>query len=177
VEEKCEVCSGNGQRQETKKLKINIPAGVDNGTRLRVSDAGDAGQRSGPAGDLYVYLFVNEDPEFQREGINLLSELKISYVQAILGSRVEVNTVDNEPQELLIPPGTQSGKVLTLEGKGVPKLGNPVSRGDYLITISIDIPTKISVEERELLEKLAKLRGDRIGKSGIEGFFGKVFGT
>lgn len=177
VEEKCEVCNGNGQRQETKKLKINIPAGVDNGTRLRVSNEGDTGQRSGPPGDLYVYLFVNEDPEFQREGINILSELKISYVQAILGSRVEVNTVDNEPQELIIPPGTQSGKVLTLEGKGVPKLGNPVSRGDYLITISIDIPTKISLEERELLEKLAKLRGDRIGKSGIEGFFGKVFGT
>ncbi len=177
VEEKCEVCGGNGQRQETKKLKINIPAGVDNGTRLRVSNEGDAGQRSGPSGDLYVYLFVNEDPEFQREGINILSELKISYVQAILGSRVEVNTVDNEPQELLIPPGTPSGKVLTLEGKGVPKLGNPVSRGDHLITISIDIPTKISLEERELLEKLAKLRGDRIGKSGIEGFFGKVFGA
>jgi molecular chaperone DnaJ len=88
-----------------------------------------------------------------------------------------VNTVDDEPQELLIPPGTQSGKVLTLESKGVPKLGNPVSRGDHLITISIDIPTKISLEERELLEKLAKLRGDRIGKSGIEGFFGKVFGA
>jgi molecular chaperone DnaJ len=175
VEEKCEVCGGAGQRQETKKLKITIPAGVDNGTRLRVSSEGDAGQRGGPAGDLYVYLFVNEDAEFQREGINILSELKISYLQAILGCRTEVETVDG-PQELVVPAGTQPGTVLTLENQGVPKLGNPVSRGDHLITIQVDIPTKISPEERELLEKLAKLRGDRIGKGGIEGFFGKVFG-
>ncbi len=175
IEDKCEVCSGNGQRQETKKLKINIPAGVDNGTRLRVSGEGDAGQRNGPAGDLYVYLFVSEDPEFHREGINILSDLKISYLQAILGCRLEVNTVDGA-QELVIPAGTQPGKVLTLEGKGVPKLGNPVSRGDHLITIDVEIPTRISTEERELLEKLAKLRGDRIGKGGIEGIFGKMFG-
>ncbi len=175
VEEKCEVCGGDGQRQETKKLKITIPAGVDNGTRLRVSEAGDAGQRNGPPGDLYVYLFINEDAEFQREGINILSEIKVSYLQAILGSRIEINTVDGT-EELTIPPGTQPDTVLTLESRGVPKLGNPVSRGDHLITISVDIPACISVEERELLEKLAKIRGDRVGKGGIEGFFGKVFG-
>jgi molecular chaperone DnaJ len=175
IEDKCEVCGGNGQRQETKKLKITIPAGVDNGTRLRVSNEGDAGQRGGPAGDLYVYLFINEDAEFHREGINILSDITISYLQAILGCRLEVQTVDG-PEELTIPPGTQPNTVLTLESKGVPKLGNPVSRGDHLITIQIDIPTRITVEERELLEKLAKIRGDRIGKGGIEGFFGKVFG-
>jgi molecular chaperone DnaJ len=176
IEEKCEACGGRGQRQETKKLKITIPAGVDNGTRLRVSGEGDAGQRNGPAGDLYVYLFVNEDAEFHREGINILSDLQVSYLQAILGSRVEVPTVDGA-QEVLIPPGTQPGTVLTLEGKGVPKLGNPVSRGDHLITVQVDIPTKTTPEERELLEKLAKLRGDRTEKGGIEGFFGKVFGA
>ncbi|KAM3098683.1 molecular chaperone DnaJ [Phormidesmis sp. 146-35] len=175
IEEKCEVCGGDGQRQETKKLKITIPAGVDNGTRLRVSGEGDAGQKNGPPGDLYVYLFINEDAEFQREGINILSEIKISYLQAILGCRIEVNTVDGS-EELIIPAGTQPNTVLTLENRGVPKLGNPVSRGDHLITILIEIPTRVSAEEREHLEKLAKLRGDRIGKSGIEGFFGKVFG-
>jgi molecular chaperone DnaJ len=176
IEDKCETCGGRGQRQETKKLKITIPAGVDNGTRLRVSGEGDAGQRNGPSGDLYVYLFVNEDAEFHREGINILTELEVSYLQAILGSRVEINTVDGA-QELIVPPGTQPGTVLTLEGKGVPKLGNPVSRGDHLITVMVDIPTKTSPEERELLEKLAKIRGDRTEKGGIEGFFGKVFGT
>ncbi len=175
IEDKCDVCGGSGQKQEAKKLKINIPAGVDNGTRLRVSGEGDAGQRSGPPGDLYVYLFVSEDAEFQRDGINILSEIKISYLQAILGSRMEVNTVDG-PTELTIAPGTQPGTVVTLENKGVPRLGNPVSRGDHLITVSIDIPTKFSAEERELLEKLAKLRGDRVAKGGgIEGFLGSIF--
>jgi molecular chaperone DnaJ len=176
IEDKCEVCGGSGQRQETKKLKLTIPAGVDNGTRLRVSSEGDAGQRGGPPGDLYVYLFVNEDPEFHRDGINILSEVKISYLQAILGSKLEVQTVDG-PEEVTIPAGTQPGTVLNLEGKGVPRLGNPVSRGNHLLTIQIEIPKHISQEERELLEKLAKIRGDRIGKGGIEGFLGKVFGS
>ncbi|MFB2918853.1 MULTISPECIES: molecular chaperone DnaJ [Aerosakkonema] len=174
IEDKCESCDGRGQKQVTKKLKITIPAGVDDGTRLRVASEGDAGQRGGPPGDLYVYLFVNEDAEFQRDGINILSQIQISYLQAILGSRIEVNTVDG-PEELAIPPGTQPNTVLKLENRGVPKLGNPVSRGDHLITIEVEIPNRISPEERELLEKLAKIRGDRTGKGGIEGFFGNIF--
>ena len=174
IEEKCETCEGKGARQVTKKLKITIPAGVDNGTRLRISGEGDAGDRNGPAGDLYVYIFANEDPEFRREGINVLSEIKISYLQAILGSRLDVNTVDGTV-EISIPPGTQANTVMTLENHGVPRLGNPVSRGDHLLTVLIDIPSKISSEERELLEKLAKIRGDRTGKGGKEGLFGKIF--
>lgn len=176
IEDKCEVCGGSGQRQENKKLKITIPAGVDNGTRLRVSGEGDAGQRGGPEGDLYVFLFVNEDSQFQRDGINILSDLKISYLQAILGSKLAVETVDG-PEEVTIPAGTQPGTVITLEGKGVPRLGNPVSRGNHLLTVAIDIPKHINPEERELLEKLAAIRGDKVGKGGIEGFLGKVFGT
>ncbi len=174
IEEKCDACGGAGRKQETKKLEISIPAGVDNGTRLRVSKEGDAGLRSGVPGDLYVYLFIEEDVEFRREGISVLSELKISYLQAILGSTLEVNTVDG-PEELNIPPGIQAGTVLTLEEHGVPILGNPVKRGDHLITITIDIPTRITPEERELLQQLAKIRGDRIGKGGIEGFLGGLF--
>lgn len=174
IEDKCETCEGKGARQVTKKLKITIPAGVDNGTRLRISGEGDAGERNGPSGDLYVYIDVNEDPEFRREGINVLSEIKISYLQAILGSRLEVNTVDGQT-ELVIPAGTQPNTVMTLENHGVPKLGNPVSRGDHLLTVSIDIPTKITSEEKELLEKLAKIKGDRTGKGGIEGFLGNLF--
>ncbi|MEQ9354048.1 MAG: molecular chaperone DnaJ [Coleofasciculus chthonoplastes F3-SA18-01] len=174
IEDKCETCGGAGRKQETKKLKITIPPGVDNGTRLRVSKEGDAGLRSGPPGDLYVYLFVEEDAEFQRDGINVLSDLKISYLQAILGCRLQINTVDG-PVELKIPPGTQPNTVLTLENHGVPKLGNPVSRGDHLITIQIDIPSRITTEERELLEKLAKIKGDRTGKGGLEDFLGGLF--
>lgn len=174
IEDKCEACDGRGQKQITKKLKITIPAGVDDGTRLRVASEGDSGQRGGPPGDLYVYLFVNEDAEFKREGINILSHIEISYLQAILGGRLEINTVDG-PQELTIPPGTQPKTVLKLENRGVPKLGNPVSRGDHLITVEIEIPNRITPEERELLEKLAKIRGERTGKGGIEGFFGNIF--
>jgi molecular chaperone DnaJ len=175
IEQKCDVCGGSGQKNETKKLKITIPAGVDNGTRLRVSNEGDAGKRGGPPGDLYVYLFVNEDSEFKRDGINILSEIEISYLQAILGCRLEVNTVDG-PQEMTIAAGTQPDTVITLDNRGVPRLGNPVSRGDHLITVRIQIPTKISGEERELLEKLVELNGARTGKGGgIEGFLGGLF--
>ncbi len=174
IEEKCEACGGAGRKQETKKLEISIPAGVDNGTRLRVSREGDAGLRGGVPGDLYVYLFIEEDAEFRREGINILSEIKISYLQAILGCHLDVNTVDGAV-ELTIPSGTQPGTVLTLEEHGVPILGNPVKRGDHLITISIDIPTRITTEERELLQQLAKIRGDRTDKGGIEGFLGGLF--
>ncbi len=176
IEDKCESCGGNGQVQKSKKLKITVPAGVDNGTRLRVSGEGDSGMRGGPAGDLYVYLFVNEDSHFQRDGINILSELKISYLQAILGSRLAVKTVDGD-EEIDIPAGIQPGTVVTLEGKGVPRLGNAVSRGNHLLTVTVEIPKKVGAEERELLEKLAKLRGDAVGKGGVEGLFGKIFGT
>jgi molecular chaperone DnaJ len=182
VEQKCESCGGVGRKQETKKLKITIPPGVDSGTTLRVSREGDAGLRGGPPGDLYVHLLVEEDAEFQRDGINILSEVKISYLQAILGCRLTVNTVDGT-DELAIPPGTQPNTVLTLEDKGVPRLGNAVSRGDHLIAVRVDIPNKIGSEERELLEKLAKIRGDvygndapvRAGKGGKDGFFKGLF--
>ncbi|WP_088240317.1 molecular chaperone DnaJ [Calothrix rhizosoleniae] len=174
IEEKCDACNGKGANQVTKKLKITIPAGVDNGTRLRISSEGDAGQRNGPPGDLYVYLFVNEDSEFQRDGINILSEITISYLQAVLGCRLQVNTVDG-PVEMVIPAGTQPNTVMKLENRGVPRLGNPVSRGDHMITLLIDIPTKITPDERELLEKLASIKGERTGKGGLEGFLGNLF--
>ena len=174
IEEKCNTCHGAGRQQETKKLKITIPPGVDNGTRLRVSGEGDAGVRSGTPGDLYVYLFVESDKEFTREGINVRSELTVSYLQAILGCTLNINTVDGK-EELIIPAGTQPNTVLTLENKGVPKLGNPVSRGNHLITVKIDIPTKLNSEERELLEKLATVRGEATGKGNKEGFLGGLF--
>lgn len=174
IEEKCEACGGAGRKQETKKLKITIPPGVDNGTRLRVSREGDAGVKGGSPGDLYVYLFVELDNEFTRDGINIHSEITISYLQAILGCSLKVNTVDGT-QELTIPAGLQPNTVLKLENQGVPKLGNPVSRGDHLITVKIAIPTRISSEERELLERLAKIKGDSTGKGGLEGFLGNLF--
>jgi molecular chaperone DnaJ len=174
IEEKCDVCGGSGRKQETKKLKITIPAGVDNGMKLRVAREGDAGLKGGPPGDLFVYLTVETDAEFQREGNDIKSNISISYIQAILGCTIKVNTVDGQ-EDLIIPAGTQPNTVLILESKGVPKLGNPVSRGDHRITVKISIPTRVTGEERDLLEKLAKVRGETVGKGGIEGFLGNIF--
>ncbi|MBC1194118.1 molecular chaperone DnaJ [Microcystis aeruginosa BLCCF158] len=174
IEEKCDVCGGSGRRQETKKLKITIPAGVDNGMKLRVAREGDAGLKGGPPGDLFVYLTVETDAEFQREGNDIKSNISISYIQAILGCTIKVNTVDGQ-EDLTIPAGTQPNTVLILENKGVPKLGNPVSRGDHRITVKISIPARVTGEERDLLEKIAKVRGETVGKGGIEGFLGNIF--
>jgi molecular chaperone DnaJ len=175
IEDKCQSCGGAGRKQETKKLKITIPKGVDNGTRLRVSGEGDAGVRSGSPGDLYVYLFVEEDRKFKREDTNILSEISISYLQAILGCTLQVDTVDGT-EDVTIPSGTQPNTVLTLEGKGVPKLGNPVARGDHLLTVKVKIPTRIVREEQEILLKLAEIRQDNVDKGGFDKFLGGLFG-
>ncbi len=172
IEDKCIDCGGSGQKQIKKKLKITVPPGVDSGTRLRVPGEGDAGQRNGLPGDLYVYLYVNEDPKFRRDGINILSDIKVTYLQAILGCHIEVETVDG-PAEVTIPAGTQPNTVLTLEKRGVPRLGDPDTRGDHLMTVLVEIPTKLSPEERDLLEGLARLRGEQTGKGG--GFLGGLF--
>ena len=174
IEEKCPSCGGQGRIQVNKKLKITVPAGVDNGTRLRVSGEGDAGSRGGASGDLYVYLTVESDPHFRREGINIMSEISISYLQAILGCKIQVPTIDGDT-EITIPAGLQPNTVLTLEDKGVPKLGNSVSRGNHLLTVKVEIPSKISGEERELLEKLAQIKGEHTSKKGFEGFLESIF--
>ena len=174
IEDKCDSCGGVGLNQVTKKLKITIPAGVDSGTRLRVAGEGDAGQRNGPSGDLYVYLFVQADQEFERDGINILSEVKVSYLQAILGDKVMVNTVDGK-KPLTIPAGTQPDTVLTLEGLGVPKLNNPAVRGDQLIRVKVDIPTKLAHEEKEVLEKLLERLKGNASKGGFGDILGGIF--
>jgi molecular chaperone DnaJ len=174
IEDKCESCNGAGRKQETKKLKITIPKGVDSGTKLRISREGDAGLRGGIPGDLYVFLQVTADSNFRREGIDLHSTIEVSYLQAILGSTIEVDTVDGK-HEIEIPNGLQPNTVVKLEGRGVPRLGNDVSRGNHLITIKVDIPTRVSNEERELLEKLAKIKGDKVGKGGLGNLLDGLF--
>jgi molecular chaperone DnaJ len=150
---------------------------VDTGTRLRVSGEGNAGPRGGPSGDLYVFLTVKSHPRLRRDGLNLLSEVKVSYLQAILGDTIEVETVEGK-QELEIPAGTQPGTILTLANKGIPKLGNPVARGDQRITVTVELPKRISDPERELLERLAGHHSAR-GKQHHHhnsGLFARLFG-
>jgi molecular chaperone DnaJ len=176
IADPCPACEGQGLQQVTKKLRINIPAGVDSGTRLRVAGEGNAGQRGGPPGDLYVFLSVRPHPQLRRDGTTILSEVSLNYLQAILGDTIEVETVDG-PEPLEIPAGTQPGAVLTLKGKGVPRLGNPVARGNHQFTVKVQLPTKLSSDERELLEQLAghhTRKGHRTQhKSGL---FGGLFG-
>lgn len=176
IADPCTACGGQGLQQVRKKLRINIPAGVDSGTRLRVASEGNAGQRGGPAGDLYVFLTVQSHPTLRRDGINIYAEVTINYLQAILGDTIEVETVEG-PAQLEIPAGTQPGAVLTLNGKGVPRLGNPVARGNQLISIKVQLPSKLNGEERELLEQLAGHHSARGHKHPHKsGLFGGLFG-
>lgn len=177
IADPCPACAGQGVRQVRKKLRINIPAGVDTGTRLRVAGEGNAGLRGGPSGDLYVFLTVKSHPQLRRDGITVLSEVNVSYLQAILGDIIEVDTVDGNTS-LEIPAGTQPNAVLTLENKGIPKLGNPVARGNQRISINVKLPIRLSDEERGLLEDLAghhsaKGRQHHHHNSGL---FARLFG-
>ncbi|GFZ07950.1 molecular chaperone Hsp40/DnaJ family protein [Actinidia rufa] len=156
ISEYCRKCSGEGSIRVKKDIKVKIPPGVSKGSILRVAGEGDAGPKGGPPGDLYVYLNIKELPEIQRDGINLRSAISISYLDAILGSDIQVKTVEGIT-ELQIPPGTQPGDVLVLAKKGAPKLNRPSIRGDHLFTITVTIPKRISAKERDLLEELAFL--------------------
>jgi len=174
ISDPCTNCGGNGVKQVRKKLRINIPAGVDTGTKLRVSGEGNAGLKGGPSGDLYVFIKVKNDPKLRRDGINIYSEISVSYLQAILGDTVVIDTVDGKV-DLQIPGGTQPNSTLTLENKGVPRLGNPVARGKQEVLIKVKLPTRINDEERKLLEKLASHYSTQ-NQTTNSGLFSKLFG-
>ncbi|KAG4947853.1 hypothetical protein JHK86_041092 [Glycine max] len=163
ISEYCRKCNGEGRIRVKKNIKVKVPPGVSSGSILRVTGEGDAGPRGGPPGDLYVYLDVQEIPGIQRDDINLVSMLSISYLDAIRGAVVKVKTVEGI-SELQIPAGTQPGDVLVLARKGVPKLNKPSIRGDHLFTVKVTIPKRISTKERELIEELATL-GDASRRS------------
>lgn len=165
VEEYCGTCSGQGLNSKTKQIKVTIPAGVENGNKLRVRGEGDAGPNGGPAGDLYIFLNVKEDKKFRREGPEIYSDANISYVDAILGASIKTPVCDGEVT-IKVPPGTQPGQVMRLRGNGAPRLGNPDSRGDHYVTMNVEIPKDISKEEEELVQQLKELRAKK-GKKGF----------
>ena len=175
ISDPCLNCGGNGVKQVRKKLRINIPPGVDTGTKLRVSGEGNAGLKGGPPGDLYVFLKVKSDSKLRREGINIYSEVSISYLQAILGDTIGIDTVDGRV-DLNIPGGTQPNSTLSLENKGVPRLGNPVARGNHDVLIKVKLPIRINEEEKNLLEKLASHYSSK-NTSVNSGLFSKFFGN
>lgn len=168
IEEYCGTCSGEGTVSKTKQIKVDIPPGVEDGNKLRVRSEGDAGPNSGPAGDLYIFLKVKSDPNFRREGPEIYSDATISYMDAILGASLKVPVVDGEVT-IKVPPGTQPEQVMRLKGNGAPVLGDTNKRGDQYVTMKIEIPSSISKEEQELVEKLKELQEKKAGKK--QGFF------
>ncbi|KAJ7545743.1 hypothetical protein O6H91_08G008000 [Diphasiastrum complanatum] len=160
----CRTCSGEGRVRKPKRISLKVPAGVDSGSRLRVRSEGNAGRRGGPPGDLYVFINVRADPELKREGTNILISCKISYIDAILGTAVKVPTVDGSV-DLKVPAGTQPGTTLVMGKRGVPFLGKPNLRGDQLVRIQVEIPKRLTSEERKLIEELSSLSKGRPASS------------
>jgi molecular chaperone DnaJ len=171
VKSPCPSCRGSGRSEGQKTLKVRIPAGVEDGMRLRVAGEGEAGLAGGPPGDLYVVISVEEHPLFQREGADLLCEVPVLFTQAALGAEIDVPTLEGRVK-LKIPEGTQSGRVFRLRGKGLPAVGAS-GRGDQHVRIVVEVPTRLDAKQRELLERFAEISGAESG-SLTKGFLDKL---
>jgi molecular chaperone DnaJ len=168
VKNPCPVCAGRGRSKVHRKIRVNIPAGVDTGTQLRVTGEGEGGHRGGPSGDLYVEIRVAEDERFSRHGLDLLSQVEVSYLQALLGTHIEVDTVEGK-ENLTVPPGTSSGDRIRLEKKGLPGLRS-AGRGHIYYEVEIEFPKKLKKDEEKLLREIAQIRGETV-LDGKKGFF------
>jgi molecular chaperone DnaJ len=167
----CPACRGEGKVKVQKELGVKIPAGVDNGSRLRLSGEGDFGILGGPPGDLYIVISVESHKRFRREGLNLYCEMPVNFATAALGGEIEVPVL-NGSSTLRIPPGTQSGKQFHIKGKGMPKLGSQ-HRGDIVAGLRIKVPEKLSDRQREILEEFARISGEAEAEA-VKGFKGKL---
>jgi len=164
AEKKCTTCHGTTRVRMKERVKVKIPAGVDNGSTIRVSGKGEGGARGGASGDLYINLAVEASKKFVRDGMDIHSEVEIPVIQAVLGSEVEVETLEG-PQKIRIPAGTQDGKVFKLSEKGVVRIGGS-ARGNQLVKLRVKIPEKLSKREKELYIELAKESGIDVKKGG-----------
>ncbi len=159
IKNPCTKCSGQGRIQKERSLNVTIPAGVETGQRIRLSGEGEAGLQNGPAGDLYIFIEVNEHQLFDREGPNLLCRIPISMTTAALGGEIEAPTVDGGKCKVKVPQGVQSGKQLRLKGKGMPPLRGG-SYGDLYIDLTVETPVNLNSEQKELLRKFESSSND-----------------
>lgn len=160
IKEKCPDCYGTGYISSKKTIEVSIPAGIDNGQCVRIQGKGEPGVNGGQRGDLLVAVMISADPEFERDGYNVFSNVKISYPTAVLGGEIKVRTVDGEVL-YDVKPGTDSGSRVRLKGKGMPTVRNSAVRGDHYITLIVDIPKKLSAEQKDaLLEYDKTLTGE-----------------
>jgi molecular chaperone DnaJ len=168
VELPCDTCHGDGRTERRRTLQVSIPAGIDEGHQIRLSNEGEVGPRGGPAGSLYVAVHVQPHPSLKREGTELFYEAAISIAQAALGTRITIPTVDGT-EEVEIKPGTQPDTEIRLRGKGVPHLRRSGARGDLHVLVDVVVPTKLSKKGRELLAAYAEEAGESVapGASGL----------
>jgi len=167
----CDKCRGAGKIQQTKKISVKIPAGVETGSRLRIQREGEPGVRGGNSGDLYVFINVTEDEFFERDGTDIICDAPINFVIASLGGEIDVPTLDGKTQ-IKIPAGTQSGKIFKIRGKGIPSLQG-YGRGDQLVRIIVETPTNLNEKQRELLKEFSKTLNDDVQPKS-SGFFKQV---
>ena len=161
ITEPCETCHGDGRTERRKTLRVTIPAGIDEGHQIRLSNEGEVGPRGGPAGSLYVAVHVTPHPSLRREGTELAYDADISIVQAALGTRIVVPTVEGE-EEVEIKSGTQPGTEIRLRGRGVPHLRRAGTRGDLHVFVNVVVPAKLSKRQRELLSEYAAETGESV---------------
>jgi molecular chaperone DnaJ len=171
IADPCRDCRGEGRRTEQRTYTVDVPAGVDHGSTLRLTGRGAAGPRGGPPGDLYVHLSVSSHPRFQREGYDLTHLLHLPVSQAALGTHIEFETLDGT-EDLVVPSGTQTGKVFRLRGRGVPHV-NSRGRGDIRVEVVVDTPTGLTDGQEELLRQLAAERGEHVAPVDT-GVFSKI---
>jgi molecular chaperone DnaJ len=173
----CKSCHGEGRVQRKSKVTFRVPAGVDRGVRVRIQGQGEGGRGGGRAGDLYVVFDVEEDPDYQREGVDLHRRLEVSWTQLVLGGTLDIETLYG-PDKVKLQPGTPADHVVKLVNAGVPRLQQS-GRGDLYLHLRAVVPKKLSAEQRSLVEALdGSLRGEAVaaGPEG-EGFLTKVFGN
>lgn len=170
IEKPCKPCQGHGRVSVKRKIKVTIPAGVDNGTRLRVSGEGEGGYKGGPKGDLFVEIRVADHEVFEREGDHLFAELDVPYIQFLLGGDLTVQALDGEI-EVEIPRGAKPGERIKVSGRGIPSLRGS-RRGDLYYTIQPEFPEKLAEEEESLLRQIAETKKTKV-HSGKSGFFGR----
>ena len=172
IDDPCGDCKGLGRVSQERTLSVNIPAGVEDGTRIRLAGEGEAGLRSGPAGDLYIFLSIEPDAFFQRDGSDVFCQAPISMVKAALGGHIDVPTLEEAVTRVKIPAGTESGKQFRLKGKGMPVLRTKMT-GDMYIQVDVETPKNLTKKQRELLEEFEKeSKNDTSPESS--GFFAKV---
>lgn len=172
VKNPCRTCGGAGRQQKDRALSVNIPAGVETGTRIRLSGEGEAGMRGGPAGDLYIFIDVADHALFQRDGIDLFCRVPVSMTRAALGGEIEVPTIDGGRSRVKVPEGSQSGRQMRLRGKGMPQLRGP-GIGDMYIELAVETPVSLTAEQKELLKKFEEISA-KSNNPNATGFFDKV---